>query len=56
MESNEYMLDPLKEKESSEKNDDDDHINPPEGGCGSDQPEIVPENAGTLMLDATCTP
>lgn len=52
MEANEYMLDAFKEKESNDKQDDDDHSNPPAGGLGNDKPE----NEGTLMLDATCAP
>ena len=57
MEANEYMLDAVKEKESGDKKDDD-HTNPPSGGCdGQDtKQEQSPENKGTLMLDATCAP
>ena len=58
MEANEYMLDAVKEKESSDKKDDD-HNNPPSGGEGNGQDtkqEQIPENKGTLMLDATCAP
>ena len=58
MEANEYMLDAFKEKESSDKKDDD-HTNPPSGGK-RDRPDTKPEqeteNKGTLMLDATCAP
>lgn len=57
LEANEYMLDAVKEKESGDKKDDD-HTNPPSGGCdGQDtKQEQSPENKGTLMLDATCAP
>lgn len=58
MEANGYMLNAFKEKESSDKKDDD-HTNPPSGGK-SDRPDTKPEqeteNKGTLMLDATCAP
>lgn len=58
LEANEYMLDAVKEKQSSDKKDDD-HTNPPsEGECdGQDtKQEHSPENKGTMMLDATCAP
>ena len=58
MEANGYMLDAVKEKESSGKKDDD-HNNPPSGGEGDGQDTKqgqFPENKGTLMLDATCAP
>lgn len=58
MEANGYMLDAVKEKESSGKKDDD-HNNPPSGGEGDGQDTKqgqIPENKGTLMLDATCAP
>lgn len=59
MEANEYMLDALKEKEVSDKKDDD-HTNPSSGGGADAQkakPEQQePENKGTLILDATCAP
>lgn len=58
MEANEYMLDAVKEKESSGKKDDD-HNNPPSGGEGDGQDTKqgqFPENKGTLMIDATCAP
>ena len=58
LEANEYMLDAVKEKRSSDKKDDD-HTNPPSGGgCdGQDtKQEHSPENKGTMMLDATCAP
>lgn len=59
MEANEYMLDALKEKEVSDKKDDD-HTNPSSGGGADAQkakPEKQePENKGTLILDATCAP
>ena len=56
MEANEYMLDAFRDKEGKNKNDDDDHSNPPAGGCGNHQPERASENKGTLMLDASCAP
>ena len=56
MEANEYMLDTLKEKESCDKKDDDNHTNPPTGGSGSEKQESESKNKGTLMLDATCAP
>lgn len=52
MEANEYMLDAHKETQSNDKDEEDDHTNPPTGGSGS----TTPENEGTLMLDATCAP
>ena len=58
MEANEYMLDAVKEKESSDKKDDD-HNNPHSGGEGNGQDtkqEQFPENKETLVLDATCAP
>ena len=58
MEANGYMLDAVKEKKSSGKKDDD-HNNPPSGGEGDGQDTKqgqIPENKGTLMLDATCAP
>lgn len=59
MEANEYMLEAFKEKDASDKKDDD-HTNPPSGGGYDEQkakPEQKePENKGTLMLDATCAP
>ena len=58
MEANEYMLEAFKEKTTKDKSDDD-HTNPPSsGGDGESEsePEQVPENKGTLMLDATCAP
>ena len=58
LEANEYMLDAVKEKQSSDKKDDD-HTNPPSGGVcdGQDtKQEHSPENKGTMMLDATCAP
>ena len=59
MEANEYMLEAFKEKDASDKNDDD-PTNPPSGGGADehkDTPEQQePENQGTLMLDATCAP
>ena len=57
MEANEYMLEAVKEKESSNKKDDD-HTNPPSGGCDATdtKPEQPPENKGTLIIDATCAP
>ena len=55
----EYMLDALKEKEVSDKKDDD-YTNPSSGGGADAQkakPEKQePENKGTLILDATCAP
>lgn len=56
MEANEYMLDNLKEKESCDKKDDDNHTNQPTGGAGSEKQESESKNKGTLMLDATCAP
>ena len=61
MEANEYMLEGLKEKETTSDKKDDDHTNPPSGGGSGDgesnpEPEKEPENKGTLMLDATCAP
>lgn len=57
MEANEYMLEAVKEKESSNKKDDD-HTNPPSGGCDETdtKPEQPTENKGTLIIDATCAP
>ena len=58
MEANEYMLEAFKEKTTKDKSDDD-HTNPPSsGGDGESEaaPEQVPENKGTLLLDATCAP
>lgn len=59
MEANEYMLDAFKEKDASDKKDDD-HTNPPSGSESDEQkakPEQKePENKGTLILDATCAP
>lgn len=59
MEANEYMLEAFKEKDASDKKDDD-HTDPPSGGGYDEQkakPEQKePENKGTLMLDATCAP
>lgn len=58
MEANEYMLEAFKEKPTKDKSDDD-HTNPPSGGGDGEseaEPEQVPENKGTLMLDATCAP
>lgn len=58
MEANEYMLEAFKEKTTKDKSDDD-HTNPPSsGGDGESEaePEQVPENKGTLILDATCAP
>ena len=57
MEANEYILKAFEEKESGDKKEDA-HTNPPSGG-ESEQNEVseqVPENKGTLMLDATCAP
>ena len=58
MEANEYMLDAFKEKESSDKKDDD-HKTPPsdgDGGVQETKPKKQSENKGTLMLNATCAP
>jgi IS5 family transposase len=57
MEANEYMLEAVKEKESSNKKDDD-HTNPPSGGCDATdtKPEQPTENKGTLIIDTTCAP
>lgn len=59
MEANEYMLEAFKEKDTSDKKEDD-HTDPP-SGSGSDEQKAEPEqkepeNKGTLMLDATCAP
>lgn len=56
MEANEYMLDALKEKETGDKKDDDNHTNPPAGGTGNVNQESESKNKGTLMLDASCAP
>lgn len=54
IEANEYILDALTEKESSDKkDDDDDHTNLPEGGFGSDESENDSDSEGTLILDVT---
>lgn len=58
MEANEYMLGAAKEKGSRNKKDDD-YMDPPSGsGCGGQDTNQgqPPENKGTLILDATCTP
>lgn len=59
MEANEYMPEAFKEKDASDKKEDD-HTDPPSGGGYDEQkaePEQKePENKGTLMLDATCAP